>query len=332
MVSETELTALRELAGSERDPEGYSFATLAEALRRAGRVGEAREVATRGVERLPGFASGHIAAARASVASGDPESARTSFQQAIALDPDNQAALLEGGEVALSLGDTTEAQLYFDRLRSGGLGDPEAVQALGSRLVDAQSSQLARAAETEAAEPPAAPPLSQNAEMDDLASAIHGVTSTSVDEDAAPESLLTRTLAELLVAQGLHTQAVEAFEQLVARDPENQDLRQRLVEVSQLASAGLSETSAEVMEVSALAPSAEPVDALAPDARPVGDLAPDAAVEEHSETGPAATERADARPVADFAPETTPVEDLAPRRTDRRLDEEFRRWLQGLDG
>ena len=325
MVSETELTALRALAGSERDPEGRSFAVLAEALRRAGQVSEARAVASEGVERHPGFASGHIAAARASLAAGDPEEARNSFRQAIALDPDNHVALLAGGEVALVFGDTTEAQLFFDRLRSGGLGEPEAVEALGARLVDAQRSRLAQAQEPVTGDAASISPGVDADSADDLASAIDEVTSTSVDTEP-PESLLTRTLAELLVAQGLHDEAVEAFEELVARDPENQGLRQRLVEVSQLASAGLSEASAEVMGVEALAPTTQPVDALAPDARPVVDLAPEAVTPSEAPDAP------EARPVGELAPETTPVEDLAPKRTDRSLDEEFRRWLQGLDG
>ncbi len=337
MLTETGLARLRAISGSERDPQGTSFAMLAEALRRAGRLGEAREVVLDGVERHPAFPSGLVVAARVALASGDAQEARSFFERVIALDPDNHVALLGAAEVALALGDVTEARLCHERMAAGGLGDPEAVRALGARV------------QQSAVQESAAAPTS----TDDLSAAIQEVTTTSgAAGEKGGEALLTRTLAELLVAQGLLSEAVGAFQQLVDRAPADESLRRRLQEVTQLATAGPTERSAQVVEVDALAPTPQPVDALAPAAEPVGALGPDLhpvdemapethpvedlAPDEVVESGPPPRSvqdlRPDATPVQEIAPEASPIEDLAPPRKDERLNEEFRRWLQGRDG
>jgi len=60
------------------------------------------------------------------------------------------------------------------------------------------------------------------------------VEPTEVEEPAAPDEdagVVTRTLAELFVQQGLTDRAVEIYERLVAREPENHQLSTRLEEL-----------------------------------------------------------------------------------------------------
>ncbi|MEZ4415079.1 MAG: tetratricopeptide repeat protein [Gemmatimonadota bacterium] len=330
-----DIDELRALVGTERDPEGRAFAPLAEALRRGGHLTEAREVAERGCAVWPDFSSGQLVAARVRVDLGDLPGASALFARVLELDPENARALEEGARSSLLAGDLDGARTWALRwsavepqradhaeqlLRT--IDEREALEA-GSEPPTAEAAGAAADALPEA--PPAdreSPPVATAVEAREEAEASEEAERGEYEDRAAGsaggEELLTRTMAELLIAQGLRTEAIELFRKLVARAPESAALRERLAELEGLeAPAPQPEPAAQeratAVPVEALGPEVRPVEALGPDRVPVSELSPEAL------------------PVADLAPETRPIRELGPDRTGEEVDDEFRRWLEGLD-
>jgi tetratricopeptide (TPR) repeat protein len=89
---EQEIRALRSLCGSPRDPEGRSFAPLADAYRRAGDFRKAVEVLREGLERHPGSVPGHIVAAQLYLEKGLLEEAEIAARRAVEVDEENTVA------------------------------------------------------------------------------------------------------------------------------------------------------------------------------------------------------------------------------------------------
>lgn len=131
-----EIRLLEGRGGSERDPEGRSFAPLADAYRRDGRLEEAAEVVEEGTTRLPDFVTGHVVAGLVHRDRGDSGAARASFERALELDPANRAALRGMAELHLDQGDREAAGRSLDRLEAAG-GD---ASELGRRLDAPESS------------------------------------------------------------------------------------------------------------------------------------------------------------------------------------------------
>lgn len=128
MVAETlerEIRTLRALLFSERDPDGRGFAPLADALRRAGDLGQALELVLDGVERLPDFATGHVVAGWVYRARGEENEAERSFRRVLELDDENVSALRGLGFLLADRGEDPEALDVFRRLDELDPGDPE---------------------------------------------------------------------------------------------------------------------------------------------------------------------------------------------------------------
>ncbi len=83
---------LEAVAGTERDPDRRAFAPIAELLRMAGRLSEARERAEAGTRSDPDFASGHMVAARIYADLGLSNEARSALAHVLRLDRGNAEA------------------------------------------------------------------------------------------------------------------------------------------------------------------------------------------------------------------------------------------------
>ncbi len=111
----TVIERLEAVAGSERDPQRRSFAPVAELLRAAGRLAEARERVEAGIASDPDFASGHMVAARVYADLGLGDRARAALDQVLRLDRRNA----EAGALRAAL-DTAEHASALDWARSQG--------------------------------------------------------------------------------------------------------------------------------------------------------------------------------------------------------------------
>jgi len=121
-----EIKALLSLHGSPRDPEGRSFAPLADAYRRAGDFRRALELLREGLERHPGFVPGHIVASRLYLETGLLEEAEISARRAVELDEENTMAwgLLAGAlEARGALAQARDARARLAELESVGAAE-----------------------------------------------------------------------------------------------------------------------------------------------------------------------------------------------------------------
>ncbi len=119
-----------------------------------------------------------------------------------------------------------------------------------------------------------------------------GVPGPAVEDDA----LVTRTLGEIYLRQGLLKQAEGVFQELLGRDPENGLLQERLAETRALLGGVAAEAGIESLAPDLIVP----IESLAPDLIvPIESLAPDLVV-----------------PIASLAPEPEPeavgIDELAP--------------------
>jgi predicted regulator of Ras-like GTPase activity (Roadblock/LC7/MglB family) len=118
-----------------RDPNSLAFLRLAEALRRRRELGEAREIALRGLARHPYLADAHDVLARVHVDAGEPERAREEWEMAVRIDPRHLPALKGLAFVAFRRHDLAGAERYLREARVLDPGDDGLARA-HQRIID----------------------------------------------------------------------------------------------------------------------------------------------------------------------------------------------------
>src|SRR6266480_2398248 len=107
---------LRELQEKfEENPRRY-FAPLANEYRKGGQPKRAIEICRAQLAQMPGHMSGQIVFGQALFEAGEWDEARTVFERALTLDPENLIALRSLGDMALQAGNTSEARTWYSRL------------------------------------------------------------------------------------------------------------------------------------------------------------------------------------------------------------------------
>jgi tetratricopeptide (TPR) repeat protein len=107
---------LRELQEKfDENPRRY-FAPLANEYRKGGQPKRAIEICRAHLAQMPGHMSGQIVYGQALFEAGEWDEARTVFERALTLDPENLIALRSLGDMALQAGNTSEARTWYSRL------------------------------------------------------------------------------------------------------------------------------------------------------------------------------------------------------------------------
>lgn len=280
----SEIEALERQRWSRSDPDGRAFAPLADAHRRRGELGWAREIVEEGLERLPEFASGHMVAARVYLDLEELEKASYALERVMALDPENVLALRTIAEMALEEGDWNRARGYFERAQ---LADPDEEGVSGPEEEGAESLWMTPEVPEDEGEPESAVSVESGTESETETETTAEILSSPTEEPAAsgeivdewdvtesssaeldtaepsseessaevpssevpsPEvpspdaaasdawspsetggqEVMTRTMAELYAQQGLVDRAIQVYEHLVAAEPGNLNLVDRL--------------------------------------------------------------------------------------------------------
>lgn len=384
---EVQIRKLQEHYWSEADPQGRGFVPLADLYRRIGDLSEARRLLKDGLSRHGNMASGHVVLGRVFLDLGNPAEAEAAFRAALAVDPDNIGALKGLGDLLVNRGKTREALEIHRALHFLDPLDAEVRDRLGP--LESQAEVLGRIQEAHALEG-ALPGSGDGTPWEDGEGAAEsldwetaslqtdrshqaeagtegreGLEGTDAEDGREPEfeaaaqevseaskadALATRTMGELYLRQGLLREARSVFQDLLEKEPGDQSLRDKLVEVEELIQggpeqgfgggpsaglpkppdqdpqAGLAPDSA--VPVTDLAPDfILPMDRLAPDTViPVGDLAPDLILPIESLAPDTIVS------IHDLAPEVIlPIEALAPDspQADSTLDD-FEAWLDRL--
>ncbi|HEY6088612.1 MAG TPA: tetratricopeptide repeat protein [Gemmatimonadaceae bacterium] len=138
---------LRELQEKfDENPRRY-FAPLANEYRKGGQPRRAIEICRAHLAQMPGHMSGQIVYGQALFEAGEWDEARTVFERALTLDPENLIALRSLGDMSLQAGNTAEARTWYTRLLDA---DPKDVAVIALiEAIDTGPPAPASSAETE---------------------------------------------------------------------------------------------------------------------------------------------------------------------------------------
>ena len=185
-----------------KDPSSTIFISLAETYRKMGMFDDARQIISRGLDLHPDVSPAYIVLARVLCQLEDFSGSVVVFEQALELDQENLAALVGYARVQILLGDEEAARELLLRARALSSADPvinKLLLSLPEVKIVAESS-------------PA-----------DLAH------SDEAEEDSSP--LVSSTLAELYLVQGLTAKALDLFQRLSALNPDDLFFRRKVKEI-----------------------------------------------------------------------------------------------------
>ena len=183
----------------EENPRRY-FAPLANEYRKAGDIEQAISICREYLPQQPGHMSGHIVYGQALYEARQYEEARSVFETALALDPENLIALRHLGDIALIVGDIGGARTWYGRVLEA---DPrnEEIQAQLKSL-----DSLTSAAPTPMSTPALPPPSTAPAAPPPAASSAATVAVPTMPLPAVERTVeLPSTAVPSLVPQSLST-------------------------------------------------------------------------------------------------------------------------------
>lgn len=252
---ESKLKRLQEFYWSDDDPDGRGFVALADAHRREGDTLEALRILRDGLRRHPDISSGHVVRGWVYADQGDSADAEAAFRAALDVDSQNIAALRGLGDLLVQRGETSEASEVLHRLMALDPLDGD----LPARCAELDA--VTAGAEVEEAEEPEQEAPRVWEDLDRVAEELDWEgAALQADESGAPEveegpgvveaereptasqgipvahpekedALVTRTMGDIFLRQGLLDEAEEVYRQLLERDPGDLGLRGKLEEV-----------------------------------------------------------------------------------------------------
>ena len=190
-----------------KDPGSTIFVSLAETYRKMGMFDDARQIISKGLELHPDFSPAHIVVARVLCQKEDFEDSVAAFEKALELDSESLAALVGYARVRILLGQEDRARDILLRARSLSPADP----VINKLLLSLPE------------EPPASQPVSEEVGAEE-----------EVEEKAQtaePSPLLSSTLAELYLKQGLKEEALNIYRKLSTQSPDDLSLRRKIKEL-----------------------------------------------------------------------------------------------------
>lgn len=194
-----------------KDPRSPVFVPLTEIYRKMGLLDDAYQVASSGVRHLPEFAPGHVVLGRVQSQCGDLSAAMGSFARALDLDADNLPALKGLAKAKHQSGDAAAARQLLEKAATLA-PDDEALRQFLKRI----------APEEKASEPIAPAPSSQPS-----------VRSSRRGHRTSADPFTTVTIAEIYIRQGFLRRALKIYRDLLASDPSDENIRQRLIALKQ---------------------------------------------------------------------------------------------------
>lgn len=241
-----------------RDANSYCFAPLAELYRKVGLLDDAISTARKGIELHPEYVGGYMALGRACFEKGETVESRQALERVVRVTPDNLMAQKLLSQLYTDAGDTERARASLETilvLNPGDLESSVAMEALNrtalqeyqpdaelfSRGVDGEGEGMGSGAEfedeflleeaeivEELTDEFSDGELTVSGEVSDEAATERENVGRSVEEG---DPLATATIAELYVSQGFLKKALKIYRDLSDANPENEELRTRLVEL-----------------------------------------------------------------------------------------------------
>ena len=314
------------------NPRRY-FAPLANEYRKAGDPEQAIAICRAHLAQQPGHMSGHVVYAQALYDAKRTDEARSVFEKALALDPDNAIVLRHLGDIAREKGETDEAKHWYSRALDADPQDTEVaayIAELTEPLTEIPSAVISESVQQ--AEQPA---------IGEVMSAFEGAPEAEIEvpraepsrepeivanepeEPAAPaieespwrktppheeSPFVTRTMAELYAKQGYRDAALDVYRQLALQHPDDRDIFDRIEELERAPIETPVETPVEQAQSAEASAAVEP-EASPAEPEPVSALEAEVTPEVAAEPGPAAEP---SLPKAPEFPEIVPLITDAP--------------------
>ncbi len=232
-----------------KNPTSILFARLADGLLQQANVTRAIEVCRQGLRYRPSYVAGRVVMGKCHLAAGRFEVARLEFQKVLQLDADHLAALWHLGKIDLHLGWDDLALKHFELAQTLDPFSPELAaqilelrpdadedlpteeETVDSSVVDVADLEEAADVDSDAAidAPDISLPIADD--LDDLVISLKPEDGCDAKLPENVPSIATATLAELYVGQGLIREAVAVLEQVVTREPDNEQVIARLEEL-----------------------------------------------------------------------------------------------------
>lgn len=217
-----------------KDPHSTVFVSLSDAYRQLGRLDEALDIARKGIKGLPWFSPGHVVLGQILMAREENGEALGCFNKALTLDGESIAAFKGLAAIYSQKGQTDVARQVLERAEQIHPGN-SSIRHMLNRLSTV----------TEAANKPEA------------------VISKADEDQPAEAPIATTTIAELFVKQGLLSQACQVYRDILQADPDNTQVRTKLIELEgRLSSGSQAESAIEQETFAATTAEAEPLATL----------------------------------------------------------------------
>lgn len=200
----SEITELKKKL--EENPDSLVFAPLAEAYRKQGNLEEAFKLCKKGLEKHPNNASAHVVLGRVYKGQGKVQEAAIELKKVLELDPENLMAHSLLGSIYMDKGDHQAAIEEYQKILTLNPDDEETQASLKQAIEKAAGESK----------------VGQNLRKE---------LSTPEKRMTPKDSTATLTVAELYLKQGYYDKAIEVFRELLADDPQNLMLRQKLAEI-----------------------------------------------------------------------------------------------------
>lgn len=186
-----------------KDSNSTIFVSLAETYRKMGMFEDARQIISKGLELHPDFSPAYIVLARTLCQLEDYSGSVDAFERALEFDEESLAALVGYARVRILLGEEESARELLLKARHLTPADPVINKLLLS--------------------------LPDDSDLKDG----HLDEETDYDEKSADHSasLVSSTLADLYLAQGLSEKALELYQRLSVKNPDDLSLRRRVKEL-----------------------------------------------------------------------------------------------------
>lgn len=144
------------------------FARLANEYRKSGDLDVAIEICRAHVPLQPTYISGYIVLGQALFERGQPDEARSTFETALALDPENLIALRQLGDIARASGDLEAARGWYHKLLEVDPQNDEIAAQLDALDAPQEQSAARAPAMTAAPAPSPAPPVAAPVSWSDI--------------------------------------------------------------------------------------------------------------------------------------------------------------------
>jgi tetratricopeptide (TPR) repeat protein len=180
---------------------------LAEAYRKAGSLDDAFRVCRKGLEKNPDYSNAHLVLGRIYQGQNKLDDAISEFKKVLEIDPENLMAHSLLGSLFMQKFDYKAAIDEYQAIFTLNPDDEET-----QKLLKVAIEKAANASQT----------VSDNESKDSLA-----------DKKSDLSSMASATMAELYFKQGHLDKAVETYEELLKKDPNNAATRKKLVELKE---------------------------------------------------------------------------------------------------